>query len=67
MMKNKDKCMLDDKYDYMDSELDSLLQTSCSTSGIPEPALLNHIEESGNFIVYLSSLSKQNGCKNGNS
>ncbi len=40
-------------------ELDNLLQACSNTLGIPEPAQLNHLEEAGNYIIYLSKLTKQ--------
>ena len=40
-------------------ELDNLLQACNNTSGIPEPAQLNHLEEAGNYMIYLSKLTKK--------
>jgi len=40
-------------------ELDSLLQACCNASSIPEPAQLNHLEEAGSYMTYLSKLTKQ--------
>ena len=40
-------------------ELDNLLQACSNTFGIPEPAQLNHLEEAGNYMIYLSKLTKK--------
>ena len=40
-------------------ELENLLQAYNNTLGIPEPAQLNHLEEAGNYMIYLSKLTKQ--------
>lgn len=41
------------------AEFESLLQASSNATGIPEPAYLNYSEEAGNYIIYLSKLTKQ--------
>jgi len=40
-------------------ELNSLLQACCKASSIPEPAQLNHLEEAGSYMTYLSKLTRQ--------
>ena len=47
-------------------ELDNLLQACCNASSIPEPAQLNHLEEAGSYMTYLSKLTRQSD-DNGNS
>lgn len=41
------------------SELERLLMASVNTTGIPEPMITNQLENTGDYLVYLSKLTKQ--------
>lgn len=42
-------------------ELERLLGACCKTTGVPEPKYPNQMEDAGNYLVYLSKLTKQSG------